>query len=180
MQANQKRMSNAILGLTNNQGIWRDSYNEVESICHGYFLSLFFSSGRCAEDIERVTSLIENRVSNREQATLDRPFTSLEVREALFQMHPNKSRSSNGFPPLFYQSQWESVGGMVTDLCLKVLNKDMDTYCTNRTLITLIPKVDNPSCMSQFRPISLCNVIYKIVSRCLTNRIKPIMNSMIV
>lgn len=167
------------MGLVDNQDIWRDFFEEVESACCGYFGSQFSSPGLGAQDIERVTRLIKNWISDKEQITLDRLFTPLEIREALFQMHPNKSPSPYGLSPLFYQSKWELVRGTVPDLCLKVLNEDMDAFCINRTLITLIPKVDNLSCVSQFRSISLCNVIYKIFSKCLANRMKPIMNSVI-
>lgn len=49
----------------------------------------------------------------------------------------------------------------------------------NHTFITLIPKVPNPERISDFRPISLCNVIYKIISKTIANRLKPILNSII-
>ena len=49
----------------------------------------------------------------------------------------------------------------------------------NYTFITLIPKVKNPERVFEFRPISLCNVIYKIISKVLANRFKPILNDII-
>ena len=42
-------------------------------------------------------------------------------------------------------------------------------------MITLIPKIDNPLCVSQFIPISLCNVVYRIISKILVNRLKPLL-----
>lgn len=71
------------------------------------------------------------------------------------------------------------MGDSVTDLCLKILNEDLDASCVNSTLITLIPKIDNPSSVSQYRPISLYSLIYKIVSKCLTIRMKPVMDFVI-
>ena len=49
----------------------------------------------------------------------------------------------------------------------------------NHTFITLIPKPPNPEEVSHFRPISLCNVLYKIISKVLVNRLKHIINSII-
>ena len=45
----------------------------------------------------------------------------------------------------------------------------------NATFITLIPKEDHLSTLEKFRPISLCNVIYKIISNVITNRLKPLL-----
>lgn len=49
----------------------------------------------------------------------------------------------------------------------------------NDTMVVLIPKVDHPSSMRDFRPISLCNVVYKIVSKVLANRLNPLLGSII-
>ena len=49
----------------------------------------------------------------------------------------------------------------------------------NHTFITLIPKVPNLERVIEFRPISLCNMIYKIVSKVIANHFKPFLNSII-
>jgi hypothetical protein len=49
----------------------------------------------------------------------------------------------------------------------------------NDTIIVLIPKVTNPEQLADFRPISLCNVVYKVISKCLVNRLHPFLDGLI-
>ena len=49
----------------------------------------------------------------------------------------------------------------------------------NDTSIVLIPKVAHPERLTKYRPISLCNVIYKVVSKCLVNRLRPLLDELV-
>jgi hypothetical protein len=53
------------------------------------------------------------------------------------------------------------------------------TTSVNETTIVLLPKKDNPDQLKDFRPISLCNVIYKVVPKCLVNRLRPLLQDLI-
>jgi len=67
----------------------------------------------------------------------------------------------------------------VHQVVLSCLNSGAILKSINHTFITLIPKVHNPEKVTNFQPISLCNVIYKIVSKVIANRFKPLLNSII-
>ena len=62
---------------------------------------------------------------------------------------------------------------------LTCLNSGKILKAINHTHITLVPKVKNPEAVADYRPISLCNVIYKIISKVLANRLKRILPQII-
>lgn len=106
-QASAKRRKNAILGLYDRNDIWQDTFKDVESICRGFFNDLCSSSSPSDSAIEKVTRLVQPRLSSATRDSLDRSFSRVEIREALFQMQPNKSPGPDGHSPLFF-----SLNGM--------------------------------------------------------------------
>ena len=94
-------------------------------------------------------------------------------------MPPLKAPSPDGMPPLFFQTYWTDIGMDVHQAVLSCLNSGSILKSINHTFITLIPKVNNSEKVFDFRPISLCNVIYKIVSKVIANRLKPMLNSIV-
>ena len=82
-------------------------------------------------------------------------------------------------PPFFYQHYWNLIGDHKPNTVLHYLNSTILPEHLNHTFITLIPKRKNPVFASEFRPISLCNVLYKIFSKVLANRLKKILPNII-
>uniref|UniRef100_A0A5B7A5I4 Reverse transcriptase domain-containing protein n=1 Tax=Davidia involucrata TaxID=16924 RepID=A0A5B7A5I4_DAVIN len=81
---------------------------------------------------------------------------------------------------LFFQKFWDVVGLDLTHMVLDFLNKGVGNIAgINKTYIVLIPKIKNSRKVSDFRPISLCNVVYKVISKVLANRLKVILPSLI-
>ena len=90
-------------------------------------------------------------------------------------MAPLTAPGSDGMSPIFYKSFWHIVGGDVTNAVLTALNSGFVPKSLNHTLIALIPKIKDPKKVSDFRPISLCNVVYKLIAQVLVNRLKMIL-----
>lgn len=106
-------------------------------------------------------------------------FTNQEVEDVIFQMHHLKSSGPDGLLALFYQKYWHFVGGDVQHHALVVLNNGKCPKELNKTYITLIPKCNSPTSTMDFRPISLCNVVMKIVTKTIANRLKQILPNII-
>ena len=99
-------------------------------------------------------------------------FTDAKVNEALHQMHPLKALGPDGLPALFYQKYWHIVGVEVHKLVLNILNSNGQPHSINNTFVVLIPKGKNLYSPKDYRPISLCNFVMKIVTKVIANRLK--------
>lgn len=86
-------------------------------------------------------------------------FLAIEVQQACSQMATLTAPRPDGMSSIFYKSFWHIVGEDVTTVVLQALNSGILLKSINTTFISLIPKIKNPKKVSDFRPISLCNVI---------------------
>lgn len=112
---------------------------------------------------------INKRVTNDMVSDLVCPYVRTEIEAALSEMHPCKSPGPDGLPALFYKRYWDLVGDDIFDVVLEFLNNGSMPEDINFTYVTLIPKKKNPTKMTDLRPISLCNVSYKLISKVLAN-----------
>lgn len=94
-------------------------------------------------------------------------------------MKPNKAPAPDGFTAGFYQKHWELLGADVCNATLEFLNGGHMPNEVNDTTLVLIPKVKNPQELTQFRPIALCNVLYKICSKVIANRLRLVLDDII-
>ena len=106
-------------------------------------------------------------------------FQAIEVQQALNQMHSTTTPGLDGMPPLFYQKFWSLSGNCIAQAVLDFLNHGITPPNFNDTHIVLIPKVKNPRKITEYRPISLCNVIYKLASKTVANRLKTVLSSIV-
>ncbi|KAL5555522.1 hypothetical protein UlMin_037758 [Ulmus minor] len=178
-KASARKSKNSITGLVDINGNWCEEDEGIAHIIENYFESLFSSSFPSSVDFDRVLEGIERKVTPQQDEQMDQAFVAEDVKTAVFQMAPTKSPGADGMSAIFFQKFWPIVGEEITAACLGFANGGQSLGSINDTIITLLPKVKNPTRITEFRPISLCNVIYKIISKMLANKLRRVMGTVI-
>nr|XP_048317975.1 uncharacterized protein LOC125418473 [Ziziphus jujuba var. spinosa] len=122
---------------------------------------------------------IQRSITDNENAAIYRIPTAEEIFHTIKSMHPIKAPGPDGMPALFFQTYWHIVGADTVSMVQNAFRSATLPNSINRTFLVLIPKANQISSFNQIRPISLCNTIYKILSKILANRLRPLMNKLI-
>jgi hypothetical protein len=133
-----------------------------------------FSPEPCAS-VDTVLDAIPVKVIEEMNSELCKPYTNAEIETTLFQMGPTKALGPDGFPALFYQTHWEFLKDEICSAVRSFLCGGDIPEGLCDLVVVLIPKVARLKHLKNFRPISLCNVLYKIASKVLPNRLKGIL-----
>ncbi|XP_074266680.1 uncharacterized protein LOC141589959 [Silene latifolia] len=110
---------------------------------------------------------------------LNRPVTVEEIKHIIFCIPKSKSPGPDGFNSQLYKDAWDIVGEEVCAAIANFFDTGQLVTQINSTVITLIPKVDRPTSVKHFRPISCCNVIYKSISKILCSRLPLVLPDII-
>ncbi|KAJ0075024.1 hypothetical protein Patl1_34399 [Pistacia atlantica] len=124
------------------------------------------------ESLEDCIRVVRSVITPEMNSDLVKQISNEEVEKAVFIMNGLGSPGPDGFPTIFYQKHWQTIGPSVCTAVRKAFCSGSWPQDFNATLIALIPKVKTPSKVSEFRPISLCNVLYKILAKVLANDAK--------
>ena len=165
--------------MEDDDGRWRDKPGEVAEVIEAYLKFIFPSSNSEGSSIDLVLNLVTSRLAPNDSLALEEHFTTLEVKEAAFSIGAKKSPGLDGFHRVFYQKFWHIVGPDVTKVCLDVLNHQVSATSLNSAHLVLISKVKQLCKMCEYMPISLCNVVYKIITKALSNSLRKHLGSII-
>ena len=129
--------------------------------------------------MEEVLEKISRKITTEMNEELDKPFNAEEIITILSQMCLTVVPRPDGFPAAFFQKHFKSVSKWVLTTYLNIFNEGDNIAPLNHTYIALIHKVEKPRQVIEFRTISLCNVIYKIITKTIVNRLKHMLQNII-
>lgn len=131
------------------------------------------------QSIKEITSHIPKLVSREDNFNLNRPVTEEELSEVPKDMQNGKAAGPNGFNVDFFKSCWNIVKQDILNVVEDSKRKKTILKSLNTSFISLIPKEHSAQTIDKYRPIALCNVVYKIISKVVANRLKPLLPSLV-
>ena len=113
------------------------------------------------------------------QDSLSRFPGDSKILSTLRSMHPLKSPGPDGFHAQFFLNNWQVVGVETTEFIQTIFITSRIPMDLTWVKLFLIPKAPNLESVYQFRHISVCNTLYKLLTKILINRLKPFLHAMI-
>ena len=169
-RATQRNRRNFISKLTCEDGGVVKDEQKIGEMMAFYFSD--FKTTTAPSNFEPILQGIERKVTPQMNLELTREYTTSEVEATLKQMKSISALGPDGMPPIFFKHFWNIVGPDVLSATLSVLNLGTIPPKINHTFESLIPKTKSLKIAKDFQPISLCNVIYKLISKTIANRLK--------
>lgn len=124
-------------------------------------------------------SLTQFRCSLQQQQRMLLMPTTEEITKLMFSLNPNKAPGPDGLTSAFFKGAWSVIGVEVVTSIIIFFNSGFLPKATNSTILSLVPKFPDASMIAEYRPIACLNTIYKVISRLLVHRLKPILSGLI-
>jgi hypothetical protein len=175
--ASTRRKKNRIMKLIDDNGNHIEGTIYLNPLISDYFAGLFTTE--VDEPDPDLLSKVILKVTEQMNNGLIADYTPEDVKKALFSIGDTKALGTDGLHALFFKKCWGIIGDSIVKEVLEAINNKVIPEGWNDTVIVLIPKVDSPEKISQFRPISLCNVLYKVISKMIALRLKVILDEVI-
>lgn len=156
---------------------WCEDQHLLQLHAVSFYQHLFSS-----EDHNVASSLLDNiphLVTDAQNSALCGIPDAQEIRNAVWNLKGSSAPGPDGFSGDFYTATWDIIGPDVIDAVQAFFRGFPLPKGISSSLITLIPKVHEPCSLNDFRPISLCNFSYKIISKVLADRLAPILPGLV-
>eukprot|EP00253_Pinus_taeda_P010380 PITA_10380 len=174
------RQGNRILSIKDKNGERVVEQNEIEQVLMDYHKDILTETQvDRTRAIQEICSAIPSLVTEDQNKALMRAVTLEELEEVVKAMKKGTAPGPDGFTVDFYQAGWHFLGREILDLVEESRINQKVWPALNSTFFALIPKGDNLEEANGFRPIALCNVIYKMITSLIAKRLKPLLDNLI-
>ncbi|XP_056688684.1 uncharacterized protein [Spinacia oleracea] len=176
------KKNKGMMKVHDKEDVWVEGQDQVAKVIMESLLDVFnpIVDNNLNEEIDlTLRQLALPCLSSGDKDALDKEFSESEIKEAMLSIHSSKSPGPDGVTAEFFSLYWETVGDLVTKSVLRFFHTGYLLKEWNQSLLVMIPKNSNPELASHFRPIGLCNTIYKCISKCMVNRLKKVLPSLI-
>lgn len=174
--ATSRKKMNIINSLVDSNNVCVTDEEQFCAVAKNYFNTLFIPQ---VSDTTPVIAAIHESITVEDNNSLTVPFVIDEFKAAVFSMKPAKCAGPDSFNPGFFQKFWPICGEEFFNQCCDWLATGNFPSALNSTNIALIPKGNSQISMKDWRPIALCNVLYKVVAKVLANQLKVVLDKCI-
>ncbi|KAH9772083.1 reverse transcriptase domain-containing protein [Citrus sinensis] len=172
-----RRARNRITAIKDEGGNWIYEAQEIKDHAVTFFSTLYKSEQDTYQPYQ-VQGCFPQTDQTR-LASLAMPIDKEEIHTAICQMSPLKAPGIDGYPAGFYQAQWHIVGESFSSGIKEVFNSHSIPGEVSKTLIVLIPKTERPTSFRMYRPIGLCIVFYKTVTKIIVTRLQALLPDLV-
>jgi 5-methylcytosine-specific restriction endonuclease McrA len=172
-----RRRHNAIDRLHTPHDGWLSDQTDIGGCFVSHFKNIFSTSNPAPS--EELLALFHCSISDAKNVILCSVPSESEIHASLASLGVSKAPGPDGFTTLFYMKYWDCIKDTVLQAVWNFFKHNQLLKEQNHTFIALIPKKIGASTVHHYRPISLCNIIYKIISKLLANRLKPLLSNII-
>ena len=172
-----RKSENRMTVIEDDHGVpWLEEEQITGVICK-YFDQIFISEYH--DGLQTIEKSLKPCVTDAMNEELLKEPTDAEIKDATFAINPDKAPGPDGFSASFFQANWDVVGPDVTKEIKTFFETGILRPSQNVTHVRLIPKITGAKGVSDYRPIALCNVYFKIISKLLALRLKPTLQAII-
>lgn len=175
-----RQKSNSIKELVKSDGQIVRHTDDILTEEFKFYSSLYKRENIDYDEQKSYIEVLEKTIDEEKRLDCDKPIETTEMTEAVQSMSINKSPGSDGLTTKFYLKFWKEIQPLLFQVFTQIFENDKMTRSMKKGIITLIYKQKGDrNQMKNYRPISLLNVDYKILTRIFANRLKQVIGSII-
>lgn len=172
---------NSIRSIQNSEGVWLTEEKEILQAFITHFKQIYQKGTRTSVFNIYPAELLQSlpKIPPIFLTSIEALPSNLEIQQALFSLGPHKSAGPDGFNAKVIQENWESFGPSICHEVSEFFRSGHMKQSISRSNLILVPKTENSTKVTHFRPISVCNLIYKLISKIIATRMKPFISLLI-